>query len=917
MDVAQVFAALADLAPARREREAEYEIPNGSAAHHVDGWDKPVRATPEVDRLAATDALHRDQRLLRRAWGVVYRDADGVGKGAPHKAAFPLLSQPIRLERSSRIHYRIEPAGDFELSPLITDPIEAQQLEALLPPDLGAALSPETTAWLKRAAAAAGISDVQVVGAPSWRVEDAYVIAGTALYCAQPITTPVVADHLRAWSERSGLEETALASVYGTADGHRAPESAEPVESPLPLDPDQAAALMHARHEPVTVISGAPGCGKSHTLAAIALDAVARGQSVLMATQSVHAADVLGGLLTRQPGPTPVMFGDGEKRQELLTMLTSGASRARPKDKVRDAERAAAIATRIVRGLEVEAGRQLDLEAAALRAQDSDPVLFNDAPGLLDPDCNFAQVRELLERAQHSTGFLAAWRRRRAERKLRASTRSPLRLAELEFLLEIAADHRAAAELSATGGTDLTGIWERLAKADDAQLTAVGTALRHRLESGDQRGRSSLRAMSALGSALRAGRTRRRVMLAAMDAGPLLRGLPLWIGTVTDVEDLLPPVPAMFDLVILDEASHIDQLRAAPVLARARRAVVAGDPKQLRFVSFVSDASVDETVRRHGLQPLADRLDVRRNSAFDLAAGAAPVTMLAEHYRSVPHLIGFSAQRFYGGRVSTATRHPRNDSDDVIDVHHVDGGKAVDGVNAIEVDEALHLVGRLVADGASDLAVITPFRPQAEAIEAALLQRYSADEIVKHRLRAGTVHSFQGSEANTVIAPLGVHTDDSPARIRFAADAHLFNVLITRARHRLHVVTSMRYGDGLIGDFVQYAEQPPTPPAATDVDDWARRLAAELERAGATVRLGYPIGRWTVDICLGSGDAAFGVICGVHPHGTAAHIARQRVLRRVGWRLRDAFSSRYSNDPIRAALELIADEQRADRKDVR
>src|SRR5690606_32825313 len=133
-----------------------------------------------------------------------------------------------------------------------------------------------------------------------------------------------------------------------------------------------------------------------------------------------------------------------------------------------------------------------------------------------------------------------------------------------------------------------------------------------------------------LATALRAGRRRRREMLSEL-GGDVMRVLPLWIGTVTDVEDLLPAAPGLFDLVILDEASHIDQIRAAPVLARARRAMVVGDPRQLRFVSFVADVDVAEALRRYRLD---DRADVRRVSAFDLAAAVAPVTWLDEHFRS-------------------------------------------------------------------------------------------------------------------------------------------------------------------------------------------------------------------------------------------------------------------------------------------
>ena len=144
----------------------------------------------------------------------------------------------------------------------------------------------------------------------------------------------------------------------------------------------------------------------------------------------------------------------------------------------------------------------------------------------------------------------------------------------------------------------------------------------------------------------RAGRNRRRECSPRLDGPALVRALPLWVGTVADVEDLLPPTPGLLDLVVVDEASHVDQVRAAPVLARAQRALMVGDPRQLRFVSFVSDVDVAGALDRHGA---AERLDVRRGSTYDLAAGATPVTWLAEHHRGAPHLIGFSARRFYGG----------------------------------------------------------------------------------------------------------------------------------------------------------------------------------------------------------------------------------------------------------------------------
>ena len=192
---------------------------------------------------------------------------------------------------------------------------------------------------------------------------------------------------------------------------------------------------------------------------------------------------------------------------------------------------------------------------------------------------------------------------------------------------------RPPARTGRTGGTDLGPRWAGLDAADAALADALGTAMRHRARSARRWTGDARRSAAALATALRAGRNRRREALAALDGAALVRALPLWVGTVADVEDLLPPTPGLFDLVILDEASHIDQVRAAPVLARARRALVVGDPRQLRFVSFVADVDVAATLARHGLgdarrpagRPAEQRLRRgRRRGPGDLARRALP-----------------------------------------------------------------------------------------------------------------------------------------------------------------------------------------------------------------------------------------------------------------------------------------------------
>jgi hypothetical protein len=459
---------------------------------------------------------------------------------------------------------------------------------------------------------------------------------------------------------------------------------------------------------------------------------------------------------------------------------------------------------------------------------------------------------------------------------------------------------RDAAHLAATGGTDLSSRWLALHAAEERLASAVGAAMRNGARSEKRWDRSARRGAASLAAALRAGRNRRRELLAQLDAPPVVRALPLWIGTVADVEDLLPSSPGMFDLVVIDEASHVDQVRAAPVLARARRALIVGDPRQLRFVSFVSDVDVAEVLDRHGAD---ERLDVRRVSTYDLAAGSAPATWLTEHHRSAPHLIGFSAHRFYADRIAVMTRTPAAEATDAIDVVRVPSATL-----AGEVDTVLKVVGDLVAEGRRGIGVISPFRAQAEALEAALVAAYPVERIEELGLRVGTVHAFQGSEAEVVVVSLGLLPGDPAGRRRFVTDPHLFNVMITRARRRLIVVTALDTAEGLLGDYLTYAAAPLRHlPDISDLSGrWAKELSAELERLEVVVRVGYRVGPWVVDLCVGSGDEPIGVFCGPHPDGAEAHLNRQRALHQAGWRLIDAFASRWADDPRRAALEIAA-----------
>jgi hypothetical protein len=188
-----------------------------------------------------------------------------------------------------------------------------------------------------------------------------------------------------------------------------------------------------------------------------------------------------------------------------------------------------------------------------------------------------------------------------------------------------------------------------------------------------------------------------------------------------------------------------------------------------------------------------------------------------------------------------------------------------------------------------------------------LLERFDVDAIDQLGLRVGTVHAFQGAERDVVVLSLGLTAADADQRRRFVEDPHLCNVMVTRARRRLVVVTSLDdAGDGFVADFLTHARRPPPPPpsAAAPGTPWVAALAEELERQGTTVRCGYQVGDDVLDLVIGDGAGARAVDCRVHPDGVAAHLARRRALHLAGWQVAEAWATRHDHDPVRAVLEL-------------
>ncbi|MGH9225610.1 MAG: DEAD/DEAH box helicase [Acidimicrobiales bacterium] len=364
--------------------------------------------------------------------------------------------------------------------------------------------------------------------------------------------------------------------------------------------------------------------------------------------------------------------------------------------------------------------------------------------------------------------------------------------------------------------------------------------------------------------------------------------------------------------MILDEASSIDQILAAPALLRGARAVVAGDPHQLRHVSFLADDQLWSALAAHELDEspeVAARLDVRRNSLFDVAAGGGPVLVLDEQFRSDPHLVEFVARRIYEGRVHIANRSPATASKDCVDLVRLEGSRDGGGVVRVEVDRVIEELRALLRRRQTSVGVVTPFRAQADALEEAALRAFDVDELEALDLRVGTVHAFQGNERDVVVASLGLGPTDGASSWRFAEDPHLFTVFVTRARRRLLFLYSADPPEGgLLHAYLAQANSPPGPlEPAGPVSAWADAIGRDLDSSGIAVTCAYPSGRHIVDVCVEDPARCVAIDCDVHARGPQAHIERHLDLLRRGWEITEAHRSRWGQRRGELIVRLVTD----------
>jgi hypothetical protein len=334
-------------------------------------------------------------------------------------------------------------------------------------------------------------------------------------------------------------------------------------------------------------------------------------------------------------------------------------------------------------------------------------------------------------------------------------------------------------------------------------------------------------------------------------ANALLNVTPGVIVTSLSARRSLPFEPKMFDCVIIDEASQCDIASALPLLLRAKRVVVIGDPHQLRHVSSIDERKEQELAHSEGAEHLLADYSYRRKSLFDCAAtiyddhGRKPF-FLAEHYRSQPEIIEFSNQTYYrpnyniGLIIRTPLENRQNQAVFWHDVQSKVDRPRGSLLNANEAKKVADIVEKIVKGGSLQdeltIGVVTPYNRQRNRIES-LLQSTGLVNALGNRLRIGNVHTYQGSEADIIVfSPVVSEGADVRAAEWISNEEGLLNVALTRARKVLHIVGDKKYCEqipGPLGELAKFTDQltgkQHNKPGKSDAIDIVRNILNELE----------------------------------------------------------------------------------------
>ncbi|OFV93021.1 MAG: hypothetical protein A3F68_09325 [Acidobacteria bacterium RIFCSPLOWO2_12_FULL_54_10] len=416
---------------------------------------------------------------------------------------------------------------------------------------------------------------------------------------------------------------------------------------------------------------------------------------------------------------------------------------------------------------------------------------------------------------------------------------------------------------------------------------------------------------------------------------------PCFLMSPLSVAQYLAPGEIEFDLVVMDEASQIRPEDALGAVARARKAIIVGDPKQLpptRFfdTAIAEDDDSDETI-------IDDT-----ESVLDVCLKQLPYRRLRWHYRSQHEsLIQFSNDQFYNGDLIVFPSPKRDARDFGVHLTYVDNPSYNSGRNRAEAEIVVeNIIHHFQRYRDKSLGVAAFNKRQAEEIELILdrarLEDPAIDELISRNeaeepLFIKNLENVQGDERDVIFisTTYGPEKHGAPVFQRFGPlNSDLgwrrLNVIATRARQRVEVFTSMRpidiridvstrKGIRALRAYLEYAESGRfsdlgKPTGGSPESEFEVAVAKILNDLGYECVPQVGVAGFFVDIGLlhpdRPGEFLMGIECDGAPYHSARSIRdrdrlRQEILESKGWFIHRIWSTTWFHTRLAEIDRLV------------
>jgi len=276
---------------------------------------------------------------------------------------------------------------------------------------------------------------------------------------------------------------------------------------------------------------------------------------------------------------------------------------------------------------------------------------------------------------------------------------------------------------------------------------------------------------------------------------------------------------APFGLLIIDEAGQAAPFAAVGMLSRCRRALVVGDPGQIAPVVSPEAKAIRKVLGENvkgvfsgdsaSVQRLADAANPYGHSRVDPDADGLGDKQwvgcpLVVHRRCISPMFDISNKVAYEGGMINKTRLLSEEEEEAkrfckessqwINVGGRESAEDRDHYVQAQGDAVATIVKtafRNCKNGLPSLFVISPFTSVVagvrDKLKSALLECAEENERNKFlKNNIGTVHTFQGKEADEVVFVLGCDKRAFGA-VRFV-NANIVNVAASRAKYRLYII---------------------------------------------------------------------------------------------------------------------------------